>query len=172
LVRAEGEKALESHYFHSMKQGLFLEHGGSAKAMALEADDQQRLWTSLMACDKVMFASVDKSLRREQDPVSIPVRVVVKGNPIVIQPNCRAPYPTMRQFLDKYIVNAGGDSTSKENTTSRKGNDDGQRDYLVLCHGVEIEEEAPLVEVWASLHHPDHFLYISVVPRIPSILDA
>jgi autophagy-related protein 5 len=36
LVPCSGDKAFEQHYFHSLKQGLYLEHGNSSTAMSLE----------------------------------------------------------------------------------------------------------------------------------------
>lgn len=200
LVRGQGAEAVESHYFHSLKQGLFLEHGSSGPAMALAKDDQQALWEAVASGDKVAFASVDRNLRRRGSnlPSAVPVRLVLgssdggrSGPCIVHQPLCRSHLSTPASVGTTAISGKG--STGDDLTLgdfiaahvaaafvdSDGGGDDDCRGAAgmtlpplpsispgirAVCHGVEMDLGAPLLDTWAMLQHPDHFLYIAVLP--------
>jgi autophagy-related protein 5 len=154
LVREEGESASKSNYFHSLKQGLFLEHGSSGTAMSIEKADQMRLWESVHRCDGGAFHTVDRRLRKTI-PHAVPVRILLPEF-VVLQPFCRTsndagPLITIQDFVLQNV------SISLDNLKQSE----------ILCHGVQLCLAAPLVEVWAALAFPDHFLYLVLRPLHP-----
>ena len=152
LLRSEGDKALEFHFFHSLKQGMYLEHGSSATAMSMQADEQQRLWLAMCADDAASFAATDKRLRRTR-PSAVPVRLVVDGAPVA-QPFLRMESP----------ADEGGSITVGDVLRKHLSLPTGAFGVRAVCHGVDVPANAPLAEVWAALAHPDHFLYVTVLP--------
>lgn len=150
LVLGDGEKAPEFHYFHSLKQGLFLEHGGSATAMSMELGEQQQLWESVRLVDAGSFHSVDRRLRLSR-PQSVPVRITTAGTSV---------HQPLVQIDDSSTISIRAVLVKLFNSNLFGG---GSNEPHVICHGVPIDLDAPLVEVWATLAHPDHFLYLVVV---------
>lgn len=97
LVRPHGARALERHFFHSLKQGLFLEHGSSAVAMQMERSEQEKLWRSVCDQDSRTFISVARRLRKPI-PDAVPVRLLLQsigsgrnsnGAAVWTQPHCK-----------------------------------------------------------------------------------
>jgi hypothetical protein len=147
LVRGDSEDTYEKNYFHSLKQGLFLEHGSSDVAMQLEKKDQRCLWDSLTGSNAPAFAKINQKLRK-MPAKRIPVRLVLKGGP-VLQPPCIADAgdgkrTTLGEFVSKHVAVSDGA-------------------LRVVCHGVPLSLDAPLLELWFALSFPDHFLYLVVL---------
>jgi len=188
LVRCEGEGGLQQHYYHSLKQGLFLEHGSSAVAMGMEQAEQVGLWAALAGGDPSAFVATDRRLRRAR-PAAVPVRLVVatcggsggSGGPLAVaQPFCKLPAVDAADDGGGEEKGCGGGGGGEEATLTVGGLlrehlglsvgaysdtprcDDGMD---AVCHGVALPLDAPLAEAWAALAHPDHFLYVAVVPR-------
>ena len=153
IVRPDGEKVMERHFFHSLKQGLFLEHGSSSTAMSMEATEMMRLWSTLRSVDGGAYNAVNKRLCRPS-PAAVPVRVAFRASPVV-QP-----------LVNLSGKAADGHDTKRDSWTIGDllmdivGADVNAR---AVAHGVVLQNDAPLVEVWGALAHPDHFLYIAVV---------
>mmetsp|Transcript_23022 Transcript_23022/g.47092 ORF Transcript_23022/g.47092 Transcript_23022/m.47092 type:complete len:304 (-) Transcript_23022:311-1222(-) len=183
LVSCSSDKAFEQHYFHSIKQGLFIEHGNSAAAMSLELKEQQQLWESLCRLDPSSFYLVDNRLHRRTsgcDPVAVPVRLVVPGadpasTPIIIQPFCKLEKPRVgtsgSEASEAALVGTMtvGDLLTQNAVVVTTGSGHaGERQVAaeprVMAHGTLLPLSAPLVEVWSALAHPDNFLYITVLP--------
>mmetsp|Transcript_14224 Transcript_14224/g.18498 ORF Transcript_14224/g.18498 Transcript_14224/m.18498 type:complete len:146 (-) Transcript_14224:145-582(-) len=142
--------------------------------MAIEANDQRKLWLSLESCDKIMFSSVDRSLRLKGagagndkiQPHSIPIRIIIyKNMNTILQPVCKPPYNTLGNFLNKILaISSLPQDKDNDKDHDQKAIDSDNERYRVICHGVDIPLDAPLVDIWVSLQHPDHFLYLSVFP--------
>jgi len=150
-VLGDGEKAPELHYFHSLKQGLFLEHGGSATAMSMELGEQQQLWESVRLVDAGSFHSVDRRLRLAR-PNAVPIRIICAKTPVhqplvQIDDTSMSIRTVLAKLFNRHLSDECNESSSEPH---------------VICHGVPIDLDAPLVEVWATLAHPDHFLYLVV----------
>jgi len=41
---------------------------------------------------------------------------------------------------------------------------------LVACQGVKVPLDAPVVELWEHFHHPDFYLYITILQRLQPAL--
>jgi hypothetical protein len=192
LVRPHGARALERHFFHSLKQGLFLEHGSSAVAMQMERSEQEKLWRSMCDQDAPAFMSVSSRLRMPS-PDAVPVRLLLQSSgrgcssddaSIWTQPHCKTSRVDLEDTGAKLLA-AGtigdllrecvdGDSDfgaavdfsnqSQGSSSSISSAASSSSNCVAIAHGIALDAAAPLVDVWRALAHPDHFLYLVVCP--------
>jgi hypothetical protein len=161
--------------------------------MDMAKEQQLGLWSSLKGQDGAAFVGHDRRLRRPR-PAAVPVRLVVAtggGAAAVVQPFCKVPplVPagaatgagagaaegamaaplTLGALLRDQLQGLRspgpprGDGDNGDNGDN--GGNDGDLGVEAVCHGVALPLATPLAEAWAALAHPDHFLYVAVVPR-------
>ena len=150
LMQGDKKRIFERHYFHSLKQGLFLEHGKSVVAMALDKEKQQQLWESLNVNDARTFCEVNRSLKADNvfdKGKRVPVRLVVRAGRDVIQPASgteSSASTTLGELIKKHISLPSHGSLE------------------AICHGVRMKLDVQLANLWLALAYPDHFLYVVV----------
>lgn len=146
LVKGEGEDPAKRNFFQALKQGLFLEHGSNSVAMSIPRDNQTQLWRSLCDQEAVAFCHINRDLKAA-NPKHVPVRFVLHGAPVVQVPCLAVDAKGLPRTLGGILNELWPESSPYRQA---------------VCHGVAVDLDAPLVEVWRALAHPDHFLYILV----------
>lgn len=155
LAKGEGENATEQHFYHSLKQALFLEHGSSKLAMSIPRDEQKLMWDSLRNQDPVAFCKLNRRFK-SRSPEAIPVRFLRSQDSMMTQVPCKT------HDEDGSLITIAAALGSVMPPFSSSSGSPPMDAGCIVCHGTRIPLDAPLVEVWEALCHPDHFLYVSL----------
>ena len=177
---------------NSLKQALFMQYGSSKVAMSINKSSHEQIWDSLLQSNYELYHDVNVRLQsglkpfistafkdKQKDlPQTIPLRLMVNGMPAVQKPvkneningdeqkkvtetpeqfcTCQMPPPTtLGEVLAKYLP----DHFAVDYITGTVTHDS---NVYYCVQGIQPSVNCTIVDLWRTLSHPDHFLYITV----------
>lgn len=141
--------AARRHFFHSLKQALFVETGSTQRLNALPANQWDNMFEGAASADLDKYLQPNAAVASSASgPRKLPVRVVQSGSSFVQM--------AARKCDDE--GNAVAVGTVLRDIGVRP--DEGR----VLAQGVPVSAAWNALETWRLLQAPDHFLYLVVRP--------
>lgn len=146
LIPYQGIKSLRISYISSLKEATALLLGSSQTIMNMSKESEERLWRSICESD---FERYWELMERHCTPETtdikrIPLKAFTPDARIglILQPvPCVKPdgeLVTMGELVGHWL--------------------EGRRE--ILCQGIVLPSDTPLLWAWKTLSHPDSFLYI------------
>ena len=186
--------AVQRYFKNSLKQALFLQNGSSKVAMNLSKQSHQHIWHAVVTVNYKLYQQVNHA--ELQQPFQqeanlqyaavklLPIRLLIDSNP-PIQKSVQYCNTTTSPSTDDSIVTLGDLLTAWapslfQKSSQRQDNPDDlgttttitiptDHDAQWTIQGLRnISLSANLMELWYSLCHPDHFLYIIVTSKASS----
>mmetsp|Transcript_55770 Transcript_55770/g.167125 ORF Transcript_55770/g.167125 Transcript_55770/m.167125 type:complete len:376 (+) Transcript_55770:142-1269(+) len=187
LSFADGDvlQTIEQAFNNSLKQALFLQHGSSKVAMGLSKASHQQLWDAVVGSNYNLYEEINGEGLQASPLVdgkdtglsNIPVRVLVDGKPAIQRPcPCFAPSTNGKEQDSLRTI---GDVLLEwmPHLFSRQQNSNDDSHVVAAdldttmwtVQGIDgVPLSTPAIDIWRSLCHPDHFLYIMVVTKVDS----
>jgi autophagy-related protein 5 len=180
---------VQGFFKNSLKQALCLLHGNSKAAMNLTKESHGRLWRAVDTANFSTYHQVvcqDLPAVNQQGMSNVPVRLYVNAKPPIQRP-CRDVTMSLgallAEWLPEHFVTTGGAVVEKEVDKAENDNDEDSSDNKsvsiatipkVICHakdtvvcwrvgGIQPSLECSILDLWQTLSHPDHFLYLVVL---------
>lgn len=179
---------VQGFFKNSLKQALCLLHGNSKAAMNLTKESHGRLWR---AVDTANFFTYHQVVRQDLPTVNkqgmsiVPVRLYVNAKPPIQRP-CRDVTMSLGALLAEWLPEhffTTGVVVEEEVGEEEGENDEEGADTesvtiatipKVVCHakdtvvcwrvgGIQPSLECSVLDLWQTLSHPDHFLYLVVL---------
>lgn len=146
---------VERSYKNSLKQALFLQYGSSKIAMGLSKQSFEQVWDSLLAVNRKLYQQVDDDLQGLSN--LLPVRLLIDSKPPIQRPlkvedKCSLG-KVLADWAPSLFQNTGDDTEATKPGTQWS------------IQGLQIPLSAVLNDLWLSLSHPDHFLYVVVTSK-------
>jgi hypothetical protein len=153
--------AVERTFKNSLKQALFLQHGKSQVAMNMTKQTHQQLWDSIVMSKYSLYKQVTAELQPNV-VLLLPIRLLFDTNSKPpLQKRCPANDTlTLGELLYEWVPNYFTTTRNedndkvvvpKESTTSWR------------VAGISPPLSSLVMDLWRSLCHPDHFLYIVLI---------
>jgi hypothetical protein len=181
---------VQGFFKNSLKQALCLLHGNSKAAMNLTKESHGRLWRAVDTANFSTYHQVvcqDLPAVNQQGMSIVPVRLYVNAKPPIQRP-CRDVTMSLGALLSewlpehfvttsKVVVSEAGEAED-ENENDEEGADDKSVSIATIpkgvCHaketvvcwrvgGIQPSLECSVLDLWQTLSHPDHFLYLVVL---------
>eukprot|EP00545_Synedropsis_sp_CCMP1620_P001032 CAMPEP_0119011606 /NCGR_PEP_ID=MMETSP1176-20130426/5783_1 /TAXON_ID=265551 /ORGANISM="Synedropsis recta cf, Strain CCMP1620" /LENGTH=310 /DNA_ID=CAMNT_0006964461 /DNA_START=27 /DNA_END=956 /DNA_ORIENTATION=+ len=143
---------LERSYKHSLKQALFLQKGSSKVGMGITKQSFEQVWDSILTVNCKLYQQVDDELQGLSN--LLPVRLLIDSKP-----------PIQRPLKVEDGVLLGGllaDWAPSLFQNTENGPEVASTVTQWSIQGLQIPLSAVLKDLWQSLSHPDHFLYVVV----------
>jgi autophagy-related protein 5 len=179
---------VQGFFKNSLKQALCLLHGNSKAAMNLTKESHGRLWRAVETANFSTYHQVvcqDLPAVNEQGMSIVPVRLYVNAKPPIQRP-CRDVTMSLgallAAWLPEHFFTTGGAVIEQEVGQTEDENDEEDVDKsdsiatipTVVCHakdtvvcwrvgGIQPSLECSVLDLWQTLSHPDHFLYLVVL---------
>lgn len=177
---------------NSLKQALFLEYNNSKVAMNMSKQIHHRLWDSIESSNYKLYQQINLDLQassssNDGDGVQlIPIRVFVDSKPPLQRPcpgirggggtttvvdsnsNNTDEKATTETTLGSLLLEWLPDLFCKDSNGSSEGEDEirtSSESCRWLVAGVTPPLSIPVQELWQTLCHPDHFLYVIILTR-------
>ena len=170
-------QTIERTFKNSLKQALFLQHGSSKIAMGLSKASHQKLWYAVMESHYALYEEVNgdgmQASGSEDERVkglhNVPVRVMVDGRAAIQRP-CTAFRDNLKTTLGDILVEwlpnlferLAPPRHKKISVASIR-----PESLSWTVQGITIPLSLPISDLWQSLCHPDHFLYVNVTTHSP-----
>jgi autophagy-related protein 5 len=161
---------VQRNFKNSLKQALFLQYGNSKKAMNMTKQSHQQLWDSIVSAKYSLYKQVNADLQSRQDEELqlIPIRLLVDSSKPPIQKRTEVNTKErlslgalLNQWIPQYFVEKEEGEAGETTTTI-------QPKYSSIqwrVSGIVPPLSISVLDLWRSLSHPDHFLYIIVVTQ-------
>jgi autophagy-related protein 5 len=182
---------VQGFFKNSLKQALCLLHGNSKAAMNLTKESHGRLWRAVDTANFSTYHQVvcqDLPAVNKEGMGIVPVRLYVNAKPPIQRP-CRDVTMSLgallADWLPEHFFITGGTVVEKEvgQAEDEDKNDEESADNKslgtapipnVVCNakdtviywrvgGIEPSLECSVLDLWQTLSHPDHFLYLVVL---------
>jgi hypothetical protein len=177
---------VQGFFKNSLKQALCLLHGNSKAAMNLTKESHGRLWRAVDTANFSTYHQVvcqDLPIVNKQGVSIVPVRLYVNAKPPIQRP-CRDVTMSLGALLAEWLPDFFTTTTvvekevgKAENENEEQGADKSDstatipkvvcqaRDTVVCWRvgGIQPSLECSVLDLWQTLSHPDHFLYLVVL---------
>jgi hypothetical protein len=181
---------VQGFFKNSLKQALCLLHGNSKAAMNLTKESHGRLWRAVDTNNFSTYHQVvcqDLPTMNKQGMSIVPVRLYVNAKPPIQRP-CRDVTMSLGALLAEwlpehfFVTTADGAVVEQEvgkagDENDKKGADKSDSMATIpkgICHtkatvvcwkvgGIQPSLECSVLDLWQTLSHPDHFLYLVVL---------
>jgi autophagy-related protein 5 len=180
---------VQGFFKNSLKQALCLLHGNSKAAMNLTKESHGRLWRAVDTNNFSTYHQVvcqDLPAVNQQGMSIVPVRLYVNAKPPIQRP-CRDVTMSLgallAEWLPEHFVTTDGTVVETEVSQAEDENDEEGAEKSdstiatipkVACHakdtvvcwrvgGIQPSLECSVLDLWQTLSHPDHFLYLVVL---------
>lgn len=151
--------AVERAYKSSLKQALFLQHGSAKIAMNLSKQSHEQIWDSILAANYKLYQQVNDELQGSSFKLlRLPVRLLIESKPPIQRPLKADDDISLGALLVQWapsMFQNSDDGSVKAITT----------EIQWTIQGLHIPFSEKLKDLWQSLCHPDHFLYVVITSK-------
>lgn len=153
LIPYQGVKSLRISFISSLKEATALLLGSSQPIMTMAKESEERLWRSICEGDFERYWEVmERCCSPDSSEIKrIPIKAFTSDPHIglILQPVpcCRldGALATVGEVVERWLEGA----------------------HEVLCQGILLPSETPLLWAWNTLSHPDGFLYLVISAARP-----
>jgi hypothetical protein len=162
---------IKRDFFHWFKQGMYLRFDSRLPFAEFRDNDDDMLWEGVAGGSIDRFWAVSQRMAGFE-PKALPLRLLylARSDPLALAPSADGQQPVLicKQLS---VTTAEGAALTARALTARElpglallGDEAGlgARGPRLLCQGIAVPLDAPLDTLYASLAHPDMFLYLCV----------
>lgn len=157
------ETQVHNFYKNSLKQALCCLHGSSKVALNVTKESHSRLWRSVQTANFPLYRQVvNGDLPAVQSEVSLlPVRLYFNAKPPIQRP-CRDASISLGFLLADWLP----EHFEKQETDGDEPSTAVTAKSTSVCWrvaGIQPSLDHSVLDLWKTLSHPDHFLYLVVL---------
>lgn len=155
LEQQDALTVVERSYKNSLKQALFLQYGTPKVAMGLSKQSFEQVWDAILAVNCKLYDQVDDELQGLSN--LLPVRLLIDSKP-----------PIQRRVKSEEDLSLGAllvDWAPSLFQATETGVEAATPEIQWSIQGLRIPLSAVMKDLWKSLSHPDHFLYVIVTSK-------
>jgi autophagy-related protein 5 len=153
--RGDALTVVERSYKNSLKQALFLQYGTPKVAMGLSKQSFEQVWDAILAVNCKLYDQVDDELQGLSN--LLPVRLLIDSKPPIQRP------VKLEDDLSLGTLLVAWAPSLFQNTET--GVEPATPEIQWSIQGLRIPLSAIMKDLWKSLSHPDHFLYLVVTSK-------
>jgi autophagy-related protein 5 len=151
---------IERTFKNALKQALVLEHGHAKIALNMNKQAHRRMWDSISKSKYSIYKAVKGDIQTAENPVVIPVRLLVGSSKPPIQKRCS----DLALNLGQLLVNLIPEYFQKSDEENEK-----IQPKLPLISwrvsGIKPDLDLSILDLWRTLCQPDNFLYILILTQ-------
>ena len=158
LIKCKTRENIESFYYQSLKQSLYLLYNSTNIFNSLSSNLQKQLWDGIVT-NEIYSSKVilNQLITNIQTFRTIPIRILLLNTLIIIQKPINIQNSVTITLINviSLILNISIDILLQNNIS-------------VTIHGIKMSLDASILSIWQYFHHFDLFLYLII--DIPSNL--